>query len=475
MKRKKADSKIEEKIITAMIISKEFLAKVITSLDLNFFTADHFKKIAQWCVKYYRKYHEAPHHHIETLYHSWVEKGKAREETVEAVHIILEKLSDQYERETEKISNIPYLVDQAAEYFQMRNLEHFRDNLDTALIEQDNATANDVVSSFRHVNLGMGAGIDVFKDNEAWKEAFSKAAEPLFTLGPPHINSFFASILSRDNLLGMLAPEKRGKSYWCMEFAIRALMSRRKVALFEVGDMSQSQQIKRMGSRFERKPIFKKYLGRIKVPVRIKQIGNNTKVKYKTEFHKKTVSEKGSRIARQKFMRRFGISPEKTFFRLSTHASSSINVSGIFGILNTWEMEDDFVPDVIIIDYADILAEEPGTANYSARDKINETWKALRRLSQEKHCLVIAPTQADAASYDQEILTPRNFSEDKRKLAHVTGMLGLNQNPQEKKSGVMRLNWIVLREAPFSIYQCLHVGQCLELGRAYCCGYYREF
>ena len=116
--------------------------------------------------------------------------------------------------------------------------------------------------------------------------------------------------------------------------------------------------------------------------------------------------------------------------------------------------------------------------NQSVENKVQEyrtekiRWKALRRLSQEKHCLVMAPTQADAASYDAYTLTAKNFSEDKRKLGHVTGMLGLNQIEEEKVAGIMRLNWIVLREAPFSIDRFLYVGQCLPLARSFCCSYF---
>jgi hypothetical protein len=82
---------------------------------------------------------------------------------------------------------------------------------------------------------------------------------------------------------------------------------------------------------------------------------------------------------------------------------------------------------------------------------------------------VVAPTQADAASYEQHTQKMKNFSEDKRKLAHVTGLIGLNQTDTEKGGGIMRLNWIVLREAPFEARRCLYVAQCLPLGKVLCC------
>ena len=471
MKREKVNSKVEEKIITGMITSKEFLSQIIPSLDVNLFTADHFRTIARWCVKYFNRYQKAPREYIETMYHSWVEKGKAKEETVEAVHDVLEKLSEGYEAETP--TNIPYLIDETSEHLSLRKLEGLRDSLDTALMEKDASIAESHVSSFRTVKLGSDVGIDMFEDTEALKTAFSEQQEPLFFVGDKMTQRFWQHAFCRDNLIGILAPEKRGKTFWCCEFTFRALMARRKVALFSVGDMSQNQMMKRMAVRFTGLPMFKNQCGYISVPKRIiKQDNGRVRIKRKQIKASRPVSEKACARAMKKFQRRFGISNKHPNFMISCHPNSTVNVQDIFGILEKWEYENNFVPDVVIIDYADILAPEPSTGGYEARDKINETWKALRRLSQEKHSLVIAPTQADAASYDLQTLTAKNFSEDKRKLSHVTGMLGLNQNPEEKQAWIMRLNWIVLREAPFSIDKCLYVGQCLPIARSFCCGYY---
>ena len=50
--------------------------------------------------------------------------------------------------------------------------------------------------------------------------------------------------------------------------------------------------------------------------------------------------------------------------------------------------------------------------------------------------LVVTATQADANSYDRTSLKMSNFSEDKRKLAHVTAMYGLNQDPAGREKGI---------------------------------------
>ena len=61
-----------------------------------------------------------------------------------------------------------------------------------------------------------------------------------------------------------------------------------------------------------------------------------------------------------------------------------------------WEKQDGFVPDLIVVDYADLIVPE---SRGEFRHQQNEIWKGLRRLSQEKgEPLVITASQSDAKS-----------------------------------------------------------------------------
>ena len=102
------------------------------------------------------------------------------------------------------------------------------------------------------------------------------------------------------------------------------------------------------------------------------------------------------------------------------------------------------------------------------RNQQNKIWQRLRRLSQEKHCLVVTATQADAASFESHTLKLHNFSEDKRKFGHCTAMYGINQNdPEEKDLRMMRLNELVIREGTSSTFRQVRLLQCLEMGRPF--------
>ena len=143
-------------------------------------------------------------------------------------------------------------------------------------------------------------------------------------------------------------------------------------------------------------------------------------------------------------------------------------------VLNGWEEKYNFIPDVIIIDYADLLI--PDRSRDERADQ-NEIWKGLRNLSQEarggKLPLVLTVTQTDAKAYGRYLLKLDNFSEDKRKYSHVTAMYGLNQDPdgREKAVGIMRINPLVLREGDFNNTEVVHVLQSIRRGMP-CLGSY---
>lgn len=472
MKRRKVDSQLERQFLIALATSKPFLASAVPMVDVDLFQSEYARQIARWCIDYFRRYSKAPKKHLEPIYHAWVEEGSPDETLAEAIGDLLGQLSE--ESESGGQLNVPYLLDQFGTYLSMRKLARMNDALSAHLLRGDKDAALREVSDFASVDLGQGCGFDPLSDRGAWLRAFTEPMEPLVRF-PGDAGKFLNRALTRDALIAVQGPEKRGKTFWCLEFVMRALRNHCRVALFEVGDLSESQIMRRMGVRLAGLPMYEDQLGKIRIPKGIERTRGEVdgdelpvEVTYQTKRVRKVIGRRASLQAAAQFARSVGISRSKPHVMFSIHPNNSINVAGIDGILQRWEHEKQFVPDVVIIDYADILA--PEDSRHEFRHQVNDTWKALRRLSQERHCLVISPTQANQSSYDADVQTMRHVSEDKRKWSHVTGALGLNQTPAEKDAGVMRLNWIVLREAEFMAHRCLVVGQCLTLGRAFCCG-----
>lgn len=468
MKRTKVENHIKRQLLTALIVSKDFLAQSSNVLDTEIASLREdalFYLIAEWCLIYYEEFQDAPKAHIETIYHNWSDKNQD-EDLGESVHDLLSELSGSYE--TEADLNVPFLMDALAKFLTKKKLQRLQEALDGHVSLGNVDAAIEAVTNYRSVEVAQSAGT-YLQDMQAWKQAFAESATPLITF-PGAAGKFFNNSLTRDAFIAIQAPEKRGKTFWLIEFAMRALRQRKKVAIFECGDLSQNQLMMRFGVRLTGMPLRKNDCGDFDVPsfiLKDKDEDLGFRVKYDSRSCKKPVTLPDVRKSIQDLFQACGIPENKHYLKISVHPNDSINVKGIDLILDRWSVEEKFVPDVILVDYADILA--PEAIKKDERNMINDTWKALRRLSQQRHALVVTGTQANAQAYDAHTQGMKHFNNDKRKYGHVTGTFALNQSPEEKEAQVMRLNWIVLRESPFSINRCLYVGTCFGLGRAITC------
>lgn len=464
MKRQRVEGNLERQFLTAMVVSKPFLAGLAGSLngDAALLETRYAKQICEWATTYFDRYREAPGANINAMFSAWVEQTQPDEGDADALKDLLKSCTA-----SPPDFNAPHLLDEFSRYLASKRVARLADTITASLASGRTEDALKEINSFRTVDLGSGVGFDPVRDKAALREAFAEPAEPLVKF-PGAAGEFFDAALVRDSLIGVQGPEKRGKTFWCLEFVYRAIRSHRKVAMFQVGDLSKAQVMKRWAVRMAGVPLWKSQCQGVAYPMAIRVIegaeGKEAEVDTDVRSFPRPIDLASARAAQLRFRRRHHCADDSVMF--SVHANTSINVRGIHGILDRWKYERGFIPDVIVIDYADILAPEDSSSGKEPRHQSNDTWKALRRLSQDWHACVITPTQANSAAYTVKTQRMGNFSEDKRKLAHVTGLLGLNQTEQEKKQGVMRLNWIVLRESEFHTDQCLWVAQCLPLGQA---------
>jgi hypothetical protein len=126
-------------------------------------------------------------------------------------------------------------------------------------------------------------------------------------------------------------------------------------------------------------------------------------------------------------------------------------------------IKEGFEPEVAIADYLDLFAPDRDTMHMQPRDQENKKWQRGRRISQEYNLLFVSASQCDADGFNKKLLDKSNFSEDRRKLDHVTAMIGLNMSIEEKKMGIMRMNEVVTRDTEgTSVITIMHR---LQLGR----------
>lgn len=181
----------------------------------------------------------------------------------------------------------------------------------------------------------------------------------------------------------------------------------------------------------------------------------------KWEIKHKTIARKGVSISqiesKQKNLRRLFRGGD---IRILAVPAYSLSVEALEAKLDKLAQQEQYVPDVIIVDYADIMAPSD-KGDY--RNQLDGIWKRLRGLAQSRKAVVFTASQSGRQSINKNA-DSKDIAEDIRKLAHITSMVALNQTTEEKKNGVLRLRQLALREGEAEFREAV-CTQCLSIGR----------
>lgn len=439
------------RILAAMVTDNTVCGRISSQWpQFGLFKSDHANLIGGWCVDHFKQYGSAPNQQLTSLFEEWAGEHPTDNDLSTSVERFLDHLSDEHEQK-EDVYTSDYLINLASKHFNKIRLEK---TIDQAQLELDQGNVEDAQNQLtrsKPIELGLGSYIEPADDYQVWDDAFStERRRPLVTY-PGALGKYFGGTFNRGELYAFLASDKCGKTTWLVDFAYRVIRKRNKVVFFDTGDGDQDEVITRLGVRSSAQS---EYSVKTKIP--IEWIGDNL---IANTIQCRSVNPMD---AYRSFIK---ISKASDTFRVSCHANSTISVEGIDSILERWS-HDNWLPACCIIDYADILAPPSGVKD--KLDKIDETWKQLRRLSQQRHCLVMTATQASALIYGRErgFLGKQHFSGRKTINAVVNGMVGINVSDKDRARQEARLKWIVQRKVKNRMMQknFVTVAGCYDIG-----------
>lgn len=464
MRYEKHDGGKERGVLIGMIVDKVVLAEIADKWTKDGMFASVWANIVgKWCVDFFHKYGEAPNKTILSIFEAWSEQASDKD-TIKLVGKFLEDLSGEYTK-LKRDSNSRVVIDAAAVLFNRVKLSKVKDKIEGYLELGKVDDAIKSITAFDQVEMGVGAGVDLFTDEKAILSTFEELNEEPVVRYSGALDRFFGKCFAKGTFVAFMGPEKRGKSYWLLDVGYRALTQRRRVAHFECGDLTEKQCKERYLTRASKLPLDSEegwpltveYPMEIEVP---EKEGEVAYVRREPRVFKVPSTPKQALQAANRVMADV-VKSKSSYFKLFPYPSDTLTVDMVEAKLRQVERSSGWIPDLIVLDYADIMAVPPGFNE--SRDAVNANWKKLRKLSMQRNCCVVTASQANTASYRTDILEKWNFSEDKRKLAHVTSMIGLNQNKDEEKEEVMRLNFVVRRKGKFHSKRVVHTAMCLAL------------
>lgn len=495
IERKSVDSHLEKGILTASIVSTEFLKNVEHVVEPDFFKNSYVKKVMGWVAEYYSEYGKSPFTEMQNLY--VLNSIHLSPEEDEIVKKLLTDISSKYQ--VGDSINVGFWTDSTIKYFKLRNQELLYGKLKVLVENGDHEQIDAELAKYSKIEKIQAGWSNPFDDHEV-EETFLMKDMPFFQM--PGMLGEFLGPMERGWLVGLEGAFKRGKTNFLLEIAVMGILYRKRVAFLSL-EMSKQK----MKERFYRRlvpshaqdgdvfyPVFdcaynqdgtcEKSMRRNRTTL-ISEEGiippyspalqyeicdycrhSHTLKRdykravwyetiYRPEFEYHTVSRKIKEMQKD----------YSQYFRIKAYPRYSANLSDIRRDLEIQERTDGFVPDIIIPDYVDIF--KPEREGLSEVQKEDQSWMALSQLAGEYQALVVTGTQINKAGQDSANVKIKHTAKWVGKLAHVDAMHGLNQTNEEKRSGLIRVNTIVHRHEPFDEDSFVHVLQHLNTGQVH--------
>jgi replicative DNA helicase len=475
-RRKLPDPGIEKKMLTGLIVSDKVAGHICPILTPRILDADSSKIVAQWIVEFYTTYRKAPGKMIQDIYE--IRKDELNIDDKEIISEFLNDLSEDYLNNGSSL-NEDYILDESMKHLKRLHLTKVGQEVMHLASSGRVDDAEKRLEKFREM-MGwsrLSKWVKPFDDMEFINEVFdSNETDELFQFAGEL--GRLVGPAKRGWLVGLMGPMKRGKTWGFQNIALEAVTNKLRTAFISLEMTAEQMALRQymsLGSFTESDndlifPCFDC----------IKNASNSCSNPHRTNAEDRppffdpahpyqpctwcrTNSPRNYRVTTwfeeisrpklglkdvRKLIKQFNEVHGDKLFRLISYPAYSASLTDIMSDLDTLEFSENWVPDVIIIDYADILApEDPGMKKL--RDQIDVTWKTLKRLSTERRVCVFTGTQGSRATFEIDTIQEKHTPEDIRKLAHVDAMLTLNQTEQEKNACITRVGLLTHRWKKF--------------------------
>lgn len=503
MLKSRSVSVVEEKrILIGLITSSKFIKEIYPTLDLNYFVNSYLRTVANWCLAFYEEHQRAPFKHIQDIYEA--ESTKLKETEAELISDLITLLSEQYDPET---VNVDYLKDTSIDYFRKRELEIVVNNISVLKENGDYDEAESEIERFRKVSLELSSSSlinlgDIDKITEIYQKR-EKEDKQFFHL-PGDLGKYLGNF-KRGDVIGYYAPAKRGKSWTLVDHFKQSVLQRRKTIFWSI-EMTQTEITPRILKAFKpmtaeegiyEYPVFDckrnqsgDCVDRLSpvivfdgddividpahIPCTICK-GNNTLHEFDSSIYQMEIFRDQDDIFTvtdmlRKTKRSRGLSGIfSKYGRLAVHPKYTLTYEQMKLDIDRFEAESGFIPDVLIIDYIDILDIGSKFDDYRS---VDEAWKLLARIAGEYNVLVVTATQANKAGHKAETLDSTHQGGYYGKNQHVNTMVGINQTAEEKEMGIIKYGITEARSQHYIPGEVCTVLQDFKSGQAYLDSYY---
>jgi replicative DNA helicase len=412
-----------ENIMCLLAYNDQYANIVRNSVPLNLYGGP-YRIIASRCYDYLDRFHKPPADHLPDIM-----EDKLKSDNAEAAlykNIILNIRNTQAEINTE------YVVHKLETFIKRQSLRTVAVELTKALqqdTEESLENAEQLISQSRSSALQLfDPGTRLSDKNKAL--SFLDFSNECFPTGIPELDKRGFGP-TRKEMLMLIAPAKAGKSFFLTHLAKMAIVNRLKVVhvTLEMSEGRCSQRyFQTLYSIAKRKDI--------SPSIKFKKDDQNRIISFDqvTLTPKHTLQDLDIRQKLEKIIDKWALRQLDNIF-IKEFPTGGLTVNGLEAYLDNLEATQQFVPDLVILDYPDLMELEG-----EMRFALDTLFKNLRgRIAVRRNVALAVVSQSNRSGAKAKTVEGTDVAEAWNKVQHADTTITLSATAAEKRLGLARL------------------------------------
>lgn len=415
---------LEEAVLSLLCYNTEqALLLVLKITESKFFSNSTNQKIAQTAIDYILKYGAAPKGQIEYLLESDIQRGE-QGKLLGSRLAELAKISSQLQPS--------FVLDQLDTFLLNRRLAHNLLQAQEHLEQGETERALELIYKSQSIPQNGSSGLWMRDARQALRFLDRDENEEFFTSGVDILDKM-SFRPERKTFKFMIAAAKKGKSWWLVNIGKGGLQHHKKVLHITL-EISEEKTARRyIQSIFA---LTKQEAERIKVPYFTKDEVGDTKIEFR-ELERESIFNKRQEL-RDK-LNRWWSCPD---WMIKEFPTASLSTEQLEMYLDSLEQQKGFKPDLLIIDYADLMRLDAS----SLRIDTGRLYRELRGIAVSRNLAMVSASQGNRESEGAKVVQVTNVAEDWSKIGTADGVLTYSQTESEYKCGLARLFVAATRE-----------------------------
>lgn len=414
---------LQENLVTLLAYDDKHGRIVSNMLDTNLMEGD-YRLIAERCIDYWRAYKTAPKDHTADLMSDIIEDARNRRApTIKRILFGIVELS--------KSINTDYVMNQLSQFTRMQMLKSAIIESAEKINSQAQMAITDIEAIWekllRTQQQNFEPGLRLSDYNTVLARLSSLENE--FYMGIDELDSRHV-VPARGQLLLIVAPAGRGKTWTLIHIGKTALFQRKKVLhlTLEVDDAYVAQRY------------YQNIFGITKRDESVEVTTLDVDMDRLEGFERKVVKPpfnwqwREIREELRSHIEHFGVRRFENLI-IKRFAAGTLSVGGLRAYLDTLEMTEGFIPDMIICDYPRLMKVNSKDLRISLGNLMVE----LRGLAVERNVAFVAAHQSSKAGEEATMVTTAHIAEDWSIVGTADVILTYSCSQREFQYGLGRI------------------------------------